>query len=328
MLAFSILFSTPLVLAAPLFGLGSDEATGAPTPMSLSTVNATLLRPRPVCARCVLLQRFDRVLGLWSALRHPRGRHVLAVRWRLTLMYHESKTRDSFHSTSSHTMQQTKVLSLRTRGPDPDNILSLLNDAEFALVDVDTARIPQAAGTTYNAERIKVHSGFQSTFQRTADGLLAGVQDGLQSFGVKKVVVTGHSLGSSPNQIGAALATDDRRDDQECGGPVCGSGGYDPSGSRAGGTRLGRISSTRMSASPSSLTKTTPSRPVPPLLFGYTHSQGEIHIVDGSQTNIVACPGHDNKHCTTGNSLLHLSVANHLGPYFDDITFGSDVCSS
>jgi hypothetical protein len=45
MLAFSILFSTPLVLAAPLFGLGSDEATGAPTPMSLSTVNATLLRP-------------------------------------------------------------------------------------------------------------------------------------------------------------------------------------------------------------------------------------------------------------------------------------------
>jgi triacylglycerol esterase/lipase EstA (alpha/beta hydrolase family) len=64
----------------------------------------------------------------------------------------------------------------------------------------------------------------QSTFQRTADGLLAGVQAGLQNFGVKKVVVTGHSLGarlvtlilffslcddagSSPNQIGAALAT-------------------------------------------------------------------------------------------------------------------------
>ncbi|KAJ7735498.1 hypothetical protein B0H16DRAFT_1467121 [Mycena metata] len=67
---------------------------------------------------------------------------------------------------------------------------------------------------------------------------------------------------------------------------------------------------------------------VPPLLFGFTHSAGEIHIVDGSQTNIVSCPGHDNKNCATGNSLLHISVQNHLGPYFDDITFGGDQCSS
>jgi hypothetical protein len=63
-----------------------------------------------------------------------------------------------------------------------------------------------------------VHDGFQQTFERTADGLLAGVMKGLASTGVKKVVVTGHSLGSSlpglihlPTQwlgtAGAALAT-------------------------------------------------------------------------------------------------------------------------
>ncbi|KAJ6574222.1 hypothetical protein B0H19DRAFT_1253950 [Mycena capillaripes] len=67
---------------------------------------------------------------------------------------------------------------------------------------------------------------------------------------------------------------------------------------------------------------------VPPLLFGFTHSAGEIHIVDGSQTNIVYCPGHDNKNCVTGNSPLHLSEQNHLGPYFDDITFDRAQCSS
>lgn len=48
------------------------------------------------------------------------------------------------------------------------------------------------------SEGIQVHSGFQETFERTADGLLAGVMKGLADFGVKKVVVTGHSLGAPP----------------------------------------------------------------------------------------------------------------------------------
>jgi hypothetical protein len=84
---------------------------------------------------------------------------------------------------------------------------------------------------------------------------------------------------------------------------------------------------------------------VPPLLLGFTHSSGEIHIVDATQQNLVACPGQDNEHCATGNSLFHISIANHLGewrpcflkwliidcsrgPYFDDITFGGAECSS
>jgi hypothetical protein len=41
-----------------------------------------------------------------------------------------------------------------------------------------------------------VHDGFQQTFERTVDSLLAGVMDGLKSTGVKKIVVTGHSLGA------------------------------------------------------------------------------------------------------------------------------------
>jgi hypothetical protein len=65
-----------------------------------------------------------------------------------------------------------------------------------------------------------VHRGFQQTFQRTADDVLAGVKAGLESTGVTKVVVTGHSLGALHNGfvcprsaahhllcIGAALAT-------------------------------------------------------------------------------------------------------------------------
>lgn len=42
---------------------------------------------------------------------------------------------------------------------------------------------------------IQVHSGFQETFERTAQDILSTVQDGLASTGATNVVVTGHSLG-------------------------------------------------------------------------------------------------------------------------------------
>lgn len=49
--------------------------------------------------------------------------------------------------------------------------------------------------TTRLAADIKVHTGFQKTFERTADGMLEAVRAGLESKGVNKVLVTGHSLG-------------------------------------------------------------------------------------------------------------------------------------
>ena len=44
-------------------------------------------------------------------------------------------------------------------------------------------------------DSIKVHDGFQKTFERTADGVLSGVQKALAANNVNKVIVTGHSLG-------------------------------------------------------------------------------------------------------------------------------------
>lgn len=44
---------------------------------------------------------------------------------------------------------------------------------------------------------MQVHDGFQKTFERTADGVLSGVQNALSSTGANKVLVTGHSLGKS-----------------------------------------------------------------------------------------------------------------------------------
>ncbi|KAJ7324045.1 alpha/beta-hydrolase [Mycena albidolilacea] len=306
MLAFSILSFISFVLAAPLLGLGSDKATGAPTPMSLATVNATLLRPAQF-ARAAYCSGAS--LTSWSC-----GLPCDTLKGVTFLQSGGDQGLIPFYFIAHDAADQSLVVA--HEGTHTENILSLLNDAEFALVNVDTARFPQAAGKS----NIKVHSGMQSTFQRTADGLLAGVQAGLQNFGVKKVVVTGHSLGAALATMTGAMIKSAVDPSVEV---VVTTFGLPRSGNEAWADFLdSNVGVTFVT------NQNDPVPTVPPLLFGYTHSAGEVHIVDGSQTNIVSCPGHDNEHCAAGNSLLHVSLANHFGPYFDDITFGSDVCSS
>ena len=87
--------------------------------------------------------------------------------------------------------------------------LSILNDAQFGLVNINSTRFPNASAfqplnCSYSvrlrvtfSDGVKVHDGFQKTFERTADGVLSGVKDGLSSTGATKVLVTGHSLGMS-----------------------------------------------------------------------------------------------------------------------------------
>ncbi|KAJ7868689.1 alpha/beta-hydrolase [Mycena leptocephala] len=304
MLAFLILSFIPFALAAPLFGLGSKEATGAPTPVSLATVNATLTRPalfaRAAYCSSASLKSWD-CGGPCDSLEGVSFLQAGGDEGLIPLYFIAHDAAD-------------QSLVVAHQGTDPDNILSILNDAELLLEGVDTQRIPQAAG-----KGIKVHSGFQSTFQRTADGLLAGVQTQLQSTGVKKVVVTGHSLGAALATMTGAMIKSAVDPSVEV---VVTTFGLPRGGNKAWADFLdSNVGVTFVT------NQNDPVPTVPPLLFGFTHSSGEIHIVDSSQQNLVACPGQDNKNCATGNSVFHASVANHLGPYFDDITFGSAACS-
>ncbi|KAJ7503733.1 Alpha/Beta hydrolase protein [Mycena galericulata] len=178
--------------------------------------------------------------------------------------------------------------------------LSILNDLILVQDDIDTTRIPQAAGKT-----IKVR-GFQQTFQRSADELLAGVKVGLQSTGVKTLVVTGHSLG-------AALATMTR---------AIIKGAVDPSVEvvittfalpRAGNKSWADFldSEVRPESLPSPADDPVPV--LPPMFLGFTQPSGEVHVVDGAEERFVACPGQDNVHCVTGNSPFQFSAADHFG---------------
>ncbi|KAJ7473033.1 alpha/beta-hydrolase [Mycena galericulata] len=304
----SLLSLLPAALSAPIFGLGpstsADSATGTPTPVSLATVNSTLLRPA----------QFSRVAYCSSAsiTSWSCGAPCEALKNITFLQSGGDEGAIPLYYIAHDADEQTLVVA--HEGTDPFKFLSLLNDAELALTPLNSSRFPEAAGTD-----IQVHDGFQDTFERTADGLLSGVLAGLKSTGVKKVAVTGHSLGAALASMTGAMIKD----------------AVDPSVDVSvvtfGMPRGGNEAWANFLDSKLGLTFVTnqhdPIPIVPPKAVGFQHSSGEIHIVDDTQQNLVACPGQDNTNCVTGNSLIDFDILNHLGPYFDDVTFGSQECA-
>jgi predicted lipase len=210
-------------------------------------------------------------------------------------------------------------------GTDVHELLSIANDAAFGLVPVNQTNFPGAPASA------QVHQGFQETFQRTNDGVLAGVKAALASTGATKVAVTGHSLGAAiasmdtamlrlalPKEITITAAT--------FGLPRVGNQAW----ADFIDATIGGSGDTSVFAHVSNQHDPVPS--VPPRFLGFQQVGGEIHIQDvdaetGEATSVVNCPGQDNANCAEGNDILQADVENHLGPYFDDLSFGGKQCA-
>ncbi|KAJ7205859.1 alpha/beta-hydrolase [Mycena haematopus] len=299
----------PAVLSLPIFGLGDstadDSAATAPTPFSLADANSTFLRPAQFArvAYCPSATITSWTCGApCDALKNITFLQSGGDQGLIPLYYiaHDA---------------DGQALIVAHEGTDAKNILSILNDAKFGLVPLNVTRFPETAG-----KNITVHSGFQETFERTADSLLAGVMSGLASTGVKKVVVTGHSLGAALATMTGAMIKD--AVDSSVDVSVTGFGlprGGNPAWADFLDSQVGVTFMTNQN---------DPVPTVPPKFTGFQHSSGEVHIVDDTQQNFIACAGQDNENCATGNNILDVSVQNHLGPYFDDLTFGGSQCSS
>ncbi|KAG9224262.1 hypothetical protein CCMSSC00406_0004761 [Pleurotus cornucopiae] len=182
------------------------------------------------------------------------------------------------------------------------------------------------------SRRRMVHNGFQKTFERTADGVLSGVQKGLGANNVNKVIVTGHSLGAAIAVMDAMMLKEALGSSVEITTTVF---GLPEVVMRNGLTLLiklcVKIPLIYLTRRTDGVALHDPVPILPPRLIGYQHPQGEIHInaVDGNgdATDIVACPGQENENYSEGNNiLLDHSVANHAGPYIDNISFGGDAC--
>jgi len=303
------LLASKLSVAAPIVGSRSDDNSAATTAVSNATVTSDFLQPalfsRVAYCSSSAVQSFQcgapcQALGNVSVLQVGGNDGTVPMYF----IAHDPSTNS---------------IVVAHQGTDPNNLLSILNDAEFGLVDLNTTRFTAASGKS-----IQVHQGFQDTFERTADGVLAGVQSGLASTGATNVLVTGHSLGAAVATLDAMLLTENldpsiSMTTSVFGLPRVGNQAWADFVDSSLGTTLSHITN-----------QNDPVPTVPPEFLGFVQPSQEFHItgVDstGQATGIIACPGQDNENCSTGNSILDVSIANHLGPYFDDISFGGAAC--
>ncbi|KAJ7913227.1 alpha/beta-hydrolase [Mycena leptocephala] len=296
----------PVALSSPIRPRASSTVA-QPSAVSLGTMNQTLLRPAQFAslAYCSSETIISGTCGTpCDALSQARITFLQTGGDGGKIpLYYIAHDKDEQSLVVAH------------EGTDAQSILSLLNDAEFSLAALNVSRFPSSAGLN-----ITVHSGFQETFERTADDLLAGVIAGLASTGVKKIIVTGHSLGGALAPLTGLMIKDAVPPSVQV--SVTGFGVP-----RGGNQEWADFIDAKLG-----FTYVTNQRdPVPllpPLSFGFHHSSGEIHITDSTGKDFVACPGQDNEDCITGNNVLTSNIFNHLGPYFDDISFGGRFCSS
>ncbi|KIK50351.1 hypothetical protein GYMLUDRAFT_51247 [Collybiopsis luxurians FD-317 M1] len=299
------------VLAAPIFGLGSsDDNSASTTNVSNDTVTSDFLRPaffsRIAYCSSDAVQSFNCGAPCEAA---GSGVDVFQVGGNdgTIPMYFIA------HDPS------TNSIVVAHQGTDPNNLLSILNDAKFGLVDLNTTRFTAAAG-----KGIQVHDGFQQTFERTADGVLAGVQQGLAANNANNVLITGHSLGAAVASLDAMFLKENLDPSVTLTTTVFGL-------PRVGDQAWADFVDSTLGDSFSFVTNQhDPVPTVPPELLGFVHPSGENHITsvdsNGQATGFIACPGQDNDNCASGNNILDASVSNHLGPYFDDISFGASAC--
>ncbi|KAJ3797474.1 alpha/beta-hydrolase [Lentinula aff. detonsa] len=305
------LLTSELSLAAPLFGFGSsDDNSAGTTAVSNDTVTSDFLRPaffsRIAYCSSDAVQSFQ-CGAPCDALGSDVDVFQIGGNDGTIPMYFIA------HDPS------TSTIVVAHQGTDPNNLLSILNDAKFGLVDLNTTRF-----TTADGKGIQVHDGFQQTFERTADGVLAGVQNGLATTNATNVLVTGHSLGAAVATLDAMFLKEKLDPSVQLTTSVFGL-------PRVGDQAWADFVDSSLGSTLSHITnQNDPVPTVPPEFLGFVHPSNEFHITgvdsNGQATGIVACPGQDNENCSTGNDILDASVANHLGPYFDDISFGASAC--
>ncbi|GJE84676.1 lipase family protein [Phanerochaete sordida] len=304
----------PLAQAAPLplFGInfGESAATdGATSSVSQSTINSTLQRPgffaRAAYCETQSLQALtcgapcDAISKIKILQAGGDGGEIPR--------FFVAQDPDS----------QTIVVA--HQGTDPTNLLSDLNDVEVAQVAMNSTRFPSAAKGSL------VHDGFQDTQGRTADLVLSTVKAALASSGYTRVLATGHSLGAAVATLDATMLRMQLPASVEVDSVVFGL-------PRVGNQPFADMIDALLPSFSHVTNQHDPVPDVPPRFLSFQHPAGELHItaVDaaGATATMVECPGQENSNCSEGNSLLDASVGNHLGPYFDGISFGSTECSA
>jgi len=207
----------------------------------------------------------------------------------------------------------TQSIVVAHQGTDPSNILSIANDVQVVLEPLDPNFFPNVSSS------IKTHDGFAKTFGRTASEILGNVTAALQSKGVNKVDVHGHSLGAAIAMMDAAFLRQHLDPTVTISTTV-----FAPP--RSGNQDWANFVDQAVPGLVHIHNKNDPVGTVPPRVFGYQHASGEVHIqADSSSLN---CPGQENQDskCLDGESLFSTSIPDHFGPYYANISLSGGDC--
>ncbi|KAJ7928052.1 Alpha/Beta hydrolase protein [Mycena leptocephala] len=204
------------------------------------------------------------------------------------------------------------------QGTDPVKLMSDLTDLNVLKGELNSTLFPGAPAG------LEIHSGFRDEHALTADEIRTEVERLIAKEGANQVTVVGHSLGGAlaeldalslrlilPQEVGVNAVT--------YGTPRVGTSDF-VSFFDSQVTDFKRVNNEN------DLVPIVPGR-----FLGFAHPQGEIHIVDDDNKEIVACPGNDNadqEKCQikTVPSILSGNIIHHLGPY-NGIFIGSVFCN-
>ncbi|KAI0630116.1 alpha/beta-hydrolase [Trametes polyzona] len=307
---FAVLVTLARAAPAPLFGIhfgSGDESEEKPATVSQDDITANILRPALFSRTAYCSAASVTNMSCGAPCDATPNVKVLTAGG-------DDGAIPGFFVASD---PDTKTIVVAHQGTEPKKILSIANDVEFLQVDANTTLFPKAG------DDVKLHSGFQATQGRTADIVMSTVKSGLSSTGFKRVLVTGHSLGAAVASLDAAMLRMALPDDVQVDSVVFGL-------PRVGNQAWADLFDTLIPNFIHVSNQNDPVPNVPPHSLEFEHPSGEVHItaVDSKSgdATMVDCPGQENQNCAAGNSLLDVSIPNHLGPYFAGISFGGKAC--
>ncbi|KAJ1023495.1 hypothetical protein NDA16_003112 [Ustilago loliicola] len=186
------------------------------------------------------------------------------------------------------------------QGTNTSSFSSIINDADFAL-DPINSRLSYLGN-------VEVHGGFQDTWLRTADSVLAQVKSALAKNPSAPVLTVGHSLGAAISLFDA-LYLKRQLPSNTARSIVFGQ-------PRTGNKAFANAVDANL---PGFVHINNGRDPVPrlPPSIDYQHASGEIWINPANTNTAVTCPGQENENCTRSVNPFTYDVDDHTGTYFN-----------
>ncbi|KAH7102120.1 Alpha/Beta hydrolase protein [Auriculariales sp. MPI-PUGE-AT-0066] len=200
------------------------------------------------------------------------------------------------------------------QGTAPQRIIPLFIDIAFTLEPLNSTKFPGLSSA------VQIHSGFGDAQTKSSNDVLKAVKTTMARYPSANIVTTGHSLGAAIAQISAVhlkLNLSSRLKIKYIGF----------SAPRVGNKAWADLVDSLIGDVTHINNKRDFVPTLPPLLTGFAHPSGEIHITENETWQL--CRGHDSMEpgCTNEAvpNILSWNITNHDGP-FNGINLGSAAC--